>query len=101
MPRIEEQIASARQEIRDHAQSLRDIYRTLFHRTLAGLAVTAAPALVTTVFPVVSPLTVLLFGGGPLTAVLQEPVRELLTHWLKKDRGTSSLAYLMDLPKAT
>ncbi|MEV7892491.1 hypothetical protein ACWD3I_42105 [Streptomyces sp. NPDC002817] len=96
---IEERIAAARQEIHDHAQSLREAYRSLFHRTLAGLSVTAAPALLTTVFPVVSPLTIVLFGGGPLTAVLQEPVRELLTHWLKRDRGASSLAYLMDLPK--
>ncbi|WP_416986112.1 hypothetical protein [Streptomyces sp. T028] len=99
VPQIEERIAAARQEVRDHARPLREVYRSLFHRTLAGLAVTAAPALLTTVFPVVSPLTVLLFGGGPLTAVVQEPVRELLTHWLKRDQGTSSLAYLMDLPK--
>ncbi|MFD8079100.1 hypothetical protein ACFV3E_41430 [Streptomyces sp. NPDC059718] len=95
---IEERIAGARQEIRDHAGALRDTYRSLFHRTLAGLAVTAAPALLATVFPVVSPLTVLLFGGGPLTAVLQEPVRELLAHWWNRDRGAGSLAYLMDLP---
>ncbi|MBC9718534.1 hypothetical protein H9Y04_39015 [Streptomyces sp. TRM66268-LWL] len=99
VPQIEARITAARQEVLDHARSLREVYRSLFHRTMAGLAVTAAPALLTTVFPVVSPLTVLLFGGGPLAAVVQEPVRELLTHWLKRDRGTSSLAYLMDLPK--
>jgi signal transduction histidine kinase len=98
VPQIEERLTAARQEIRDHVGALRDTYRSLFHRTLAGLAVTAAPALLATVFPVVSPLTVLLFGGGPLTAVLQEPVRELLAHWWNRDRGTSSLSYLMDLP---
>jgi hypothetical protein len=80
---------------------MRDAYRSLFKRTLVGLAVSAAPALLTTIFPVVSPLTVLLFGGGQLRAMLTEPVKSLLTQWTDRDRATSSLAYLMDLPKAS
>ncbi|WNI19374.1 hypothetical protein [Actinacidiphila sp. ITFR-21] len=66
---------------------------------MTGLAVTAAPALLATVFPAVSPFTVLLFGGGPLTAIVQGPVREVLSRWRKRDRRTSSLANSMDLPK--
>jgi hypothetical protein len=98
---IQERIDAARREVSDHAKSMRDAYRSLFKRTLVGLAVSAAPALLTTIFPVVSPLTVLLFGGGQLTAMLTEPVKSLLTQWTDRDRATSSLAYLMDLPKAS
>ena len=98
---IEERVSAARPEFSDHAKAMRDAYRSLFKRSLVGLAVSAAPALLTTVFPVVSPLTALLFGGGPLTAILSEPVKELLTLWTKRDRATSSLAYLMDLPTAS
>jgi len=98
---IEERIAAARNEISDHAGKMRDAYRNLFNRTLVALAVSGAPALLTTVFPIVSPLTALLFGGGPLTAILTEPVKELLTLWAERDRRTSSLAYLMDLPKTS
>jgi hypothetical protein len=98
---IEERITAARREISEHAKSMRDAYRSLFKRTLMGLAVSAAPALLTTIFPVVSPLTALLFGGGPLTAILSDPVKDLLTLRARRDRTTSSLAYLMDLPKAS
>ena len=98
---IEERVEAAEREVSDHAKSLRDAYRSLFKRTLIGLSVSAAPALVATIFPYVSPLTALLFGGGPLTAVLTEPVKDLLPVWTTRHRGTSSLAYLMDLPKAT
>jgi anti-sigma-K factor RskA len=98
---IEERIVAARNEISDHAKKMRDAYRSLFKRTLVALAVSAAPALVTTVFPIISPLTALLFGGGPLTAILTEPVKDLLTLWAERDQRTSSLAYLMDLPKAS
>ena len=98
---VEERIRAARQEISGHAKTMRDTYRSLFKRSLVGLAVSSAPALLTTVFPVVSPLTALLFGGGPLTAILSDPVRDLLTLWAKRDRATSSLAYLMDLPTAS
>jgi hypothetical protein len=98
---IEERVRAARPEFSGHAKAMRDAYRSLFKRSLVGLAVSAAPAMLTTVFPVVSPLTALLFGGGPLTAILSDPVRELLTLWTKRDRATSSLAYLMDLPTAS
>jgi len=96
---IEERIEAAKREVSEHAESLRDAYRSLFKRAVVGLSLSTAPALVATVFPYVSPLTALLFGGGPLTAILTEPVKDLLNLWTNRDRGTSSLAYLMDLPQ--
>ncbi|WP_328838576.1 hypothetical protein [Streptomyces europaeiscabiei] len=96
---IESHIEAAKREISEQAESLRDAYRSLFNRTLTGLSLSAAPALVATVFPYVSPLTALLFGGGSLTAILAEPVKELLALWTDQKRGTSSLAYLMNVPE--
>ena len=97
---IEARIADARREIGEHAKKMRDTYRNLFGRIITALTVSAAPALLTTVFPSVSPLMALLFGGGSLGALLSDPVKDVAATWLEHDRGTSSLAYLMDLPRA-
>lgn len=97
---IEERIAGARREIGEHAKKMRDTYRKLFGRIITALAVSAAPALLTTVFPGVSPLMALLFGGGSLGALLSDSVKDIAATWLERDRGSSSLAYLMDLPRA-
>src|SRR5262249_22656762 len=78
---IAQRVDAAKREVSDHAKSLRAAYRSLFKRTLIGLSVSAAPVLVATVFPFVSPLTALLFGGGPLTAILSDPIKDLLTLW--------------------
>jgi hypothetical protein len=67
---------------------------------LTGLAVTSAPALVAAIFPFALPLTLLLFGGGPLTTIVADPVNELATMWATREAQTSGLAYLMDLPHA-
>ena len=97
---IQSRIADARREISEHAKTMRDTYRNLFKRTIAGLAATVAPALMTIAFPGVSPLMALLFGGGSLGALLSDPVKDLAAVWIERDRGTSSLAYLMELPHA-
>jgi hypothetical protein len=98
---IEARIADARRDIGAHAKKMRETYRSLFGRMITGLAVSAAPALLTMAFPGVSPLMALLFGAGPLGALLSDPVKEIAAAWIERDRGTSSLAYLMDLPRAT
>lgn len=41
-----------------------------------------------------------LFGGGSFSALLNDPVKDIAATWIERDRGTSSLAYLMDRPRA-
>ena len=63
---------------------MRDTYRNLFGRIITALAVSAAPTLLTTVFPGVSPLMALLFGGGSLGALLSDPVKDVAATWLER-----------------
>lgn len=96
---IDNELEKARKELTAHAQDLRDAYKKLFKRSLIRLSIDAAPRIVASLFPAVSPLAALLFGGGPLTGILKDPVRDLLDLWASRDMKKGSLTYLMDLPK--
>lgn len=98
---IQDKLLAARHEVSQHAAELRETYRTLFKRTLIGLSVAAAPAVITAICPFVSPLTALLLGGGPLTALLSDPLKDVLEAWAGRRPSTNSLAYLMDLPRTS
>ena len=38
-------------------------------------------------------------GQGTLTGLATDPVKEIISTWTERDRTTSSLAYLVDLPR--
>ncbi|MCX4632816.1 hypothetical protein [Streptomyces sp. NBC_01443] len=94
---IAQEIRQAEHAIEENAAAMRARYKALFGRTAISLSLTAAPALLTAVFPGVSALWALLLGAGALSGILVEPIKELAGLWSNTRDDVNGLAYLMNL----
>ena len=99
---ISEEIARAQQEMNEHAGAMRSAYTQLFKRSAIGASIAVAPLLLNAIFPGISVLIALLLGTGTSTALLAEPIKELLELRAGEKQGeadANGLSYLFKLKR--
>jgi hypothetical protein len=102
-PEIEQELQGEIKEIQDAVDeqkaSLRNAYTELFKKTAIGIGISAAPILLTAVFPAVSVPIAFMLGAGPAAGFLVDPLKELATLWANNLKQQNSLAYILNLEK--